>query len=201
MNETIMTLFSILIFIFVWRVFWKKLMIDRLRNRLFELRAELFDYTVNNKDLSFGDNAYKNVEILLNGTIYKAPEISLLNTIIFQNLVTANYPGHKVEHGFVVDLNNSTKSIKNKTVKKHLNKILSDYKKEVTVYLVFSSLIITFIATITVLFYIIKELFAMIFDKGLSLAARVKKRISKSFEKTLIIVEDQSGSAFKLGHP
>lgn len=65
----------------VWEFGFKSLFLDAFRSRLFELRAELFAMAKEGK-LSFDDEAYRVIELVLNGSIRFAHRLSFLSYIM-----------------------------------------------------------------------------------------------------------------------
>ncbi|WP_263351186.1 hypothetical protein [Acidicapsa acidisoli] len=72
----------------VWQVFWKPQRIDILRESLFELRDELFDLAASGK-VSFEDPAYKQLRLLINGTIRFA-HMATLPVLLTTSLMLRN---------------------------------------------------------------------------------------------------------------
>lgn len=64
----------------IWSMGIKRLLVDSLRERLFELRADLFHLGSQSK-LSFNDPAYRHIEMLLCGLIRHAHTISFLSYV------------------------------------------------------------------------------------------------------------------------
>ena len=60
----------------IWQLFWKPQRIDILRESLFEFRDELFNLAASGK-ISFEDPAYKQLRLLINGTIRFAHKATL----------------------------------------------------------------------------------------------------------------------------
>jgi hypothetical protein len=74
---------------FLWILlfyFWRRQRVDVLRERLFEIRAKLFDYAANGA-VSFDDPAYTGLRVLMNGMIRFAHRFSgtrIIMTLVFR---------------------------------------------------------------------------------------------------------------------
>ncbi|TGN02893.1 hypothetical protein [Leptospira dzoumogneensis] len=138
MGEAISTLFSLLIMWAMWHFLWKPLRLDILREELFNIRDSLFDLALDKK-LSFEDQVYKELEIILNGTIRYAHRISFLSSLIFRISVEKDYPGKVVENRLYSGLRERIHAESDETLKKKLKVMLRKYEVTVARYMIFTS--------------------------------------------------------------
>src|SRR5882672_8095868 len=81
-----LTLALLLLWVLLFH-FWRRYRVDSLRERLFELRGELFDYAAAG-DVSFSDPAYTRLRMLMNSMIRFAHRFTTSRVVtiyIFRN--------------------------------------------------------------------------------------------------------------------
>jgi hypothetical protein len=122
---------------FVWDLGIKKLFLDIVRERLFELRFDLFKLAESG-EVSFQDDAYRAIETLICGLLRFAHRVTLGSF-----LLSVWYQSKSKEANDFVDYHQQIEFKVSKSspdAQKALNKILSDIQTAVTVYMAFSSL-------------------------------------------------------------
>lgn len=75
---------SLLLFILFWQIVWKDFALDLFRQRLFDIRSELFDLSRKNPDkFTFNSPAYIEFESLINGMIRFGHDFNFFRVLLF----------------------------------------------------------------------------------------------------------------------
>ena len=191
MYESAKILISLLFFMVLWQAFWRRLCLDYFRDKIFELRGNLFDLALDNKAFSFQSPAYRNIENLLNGTIRNGHTIGILQIFIFDILKKLKFSKQRIMPVFVLNLLKSIHDIKNPEVKTSLKRILSKYEKYLMFYLVFSSLPMTIFFIVIMFYYVIKEFFSFLFNR-IKFVFTIKNNLKTLFKNIFREFEDQA---------
>jgi hypothetical protein len=123
---------------FVWDLGLKKLFLDGFRERLFELRFQLFKMGESG-ELSFDDEAYRAIETLICGLLRFGHRVTFMGFILsMREQALAKKSDDYVDYSKQIELKISRTP---PDVQSQLRKILSDVHSMVTIYMAVSSLL------------------------------------------------------------
>jgi len=165
---------------FLWTLGIRKFFLDIMRERIFELRFELFRLGMTG-ELSFDSDAYRALETLLSGLLRFGHRISFL-TYIFSARAISRAQKEKDYVNVAAQISLKVSRLQPGTQEKILE-ILKGVHAAVIVYMVFSSLL--FLS----LFFVMKilELF------GLMHLQETKENVREVIESEVYIAESQRG--------
>jgi hypothetical protein len=121
----------------IWSLGIKRLILDKFRQRVFELRFELFTLGMNG-ELSYDDPAYRSYEVLLCGLLRYAHRISALT--YFVSVIERNRAKKSKDYVDVSQQIHLRVSRLSPPLQDKLNEIAKKANTVITLYMVFSSL-------------------------------------------------------------
>lgn len=181
MSEVIIGILSFSALIFIYAVLYKRYCIDRLREKLFEIRSKLFDLASSDaKEFHFNHSLYISFENALNGSITVATETNLIELFVASSYIRKN----KIEFQNTLSSNlNTFKGYCNNVELTHqIVSLKKDYELAILKYLWISS---AFLGTALVLSLLIKHFLK--FSKNIS-----KKDIKSAFDIPITEFENQA---------
>ncbi|MCK4796072.1 MAG: hypothetical protein KAT05_01755 [Spirochaetes bacterium] len=187
--NTILSLLSLLFLFILWHIFWKKYSIDKLREELFHIRADLFDFALKNKKIAFNSKIYDNFEILINGTIRYAHNINFMNINCFRFLNAIRLPNLKIENRLSIQLEKHINEIPDSNIKDQVLSLRRRYHKQIVIHLFRTSLIFFFYISVNSARFFVKELFLKLKE---NIIKKIKDDILNSVRKDLIAIEYQA---------
>jgi hypothetical protein len=137
---------SVCAFYFVWSVGIRKLLLDSMRERLFELRFEMFRLGMNG-ELSFDNDAYRSLETLFNGLLRFGHRISFL-TWVFSTIEIARAKREDKDYVSVSSQIGLKVSRLNPETQTKIARILNEVHRAAIRYMAFSSLLFLCIAAV-----------------------------------------------------
>lgn len=180
----IFSFLSIVMLCCIWQFGIKGSILENFRNDLFEIRHKLLLYGYDNKNLSYEDKEYIEIEANINSVIRYAHKITAFNVVLM--LV------------FFKNKKTNLKINKEKTnLKKEVKIKLDGFRKELNEKLFFYILRTSLTASIVVVFYGIHLLIKKGFNKSMAKKAE-KEKIVKEMKKfgieTLIMEQAEKDS-------
>lgn len=164
-----------------WHFLWRKACQERFRQKLFELRDELFDYAHSGK-ISFKDPAYVLLRCNINGMIRFSHLISVTRIVTFISL--QRYIG--TPSGDEVSLRSALSQVKGKDVKDAMENFYSRMRENTLRHMLLASPHILVFAP-----------FLLLLDKVVSRKDNVLRRPPSMREPAVDLVETQAIEAFK----
>lgn len=157
--------------------------VDIARNKLFELRGELFEMA-NSGEIGFGDPAYQIHRDLINGMIRYAHEISVVHFMLSQLLSSNSNKviGSRLNQGLKESLGSASK-----TVRPKLARILEEASFEMLRLMVSRSIVMTiFVGSIAAILTVLHKLSrAYAKRRAGNEASTSRGRVETSFEEIL----------------
>lgn len=154
----------------VWSLGVRKLFLDLMRERLFELRFELFRLGMSG-ELSFDNDAYRSLETLFNGLLRFGHRISFL-TWVYSSRAIARAQQEKDYVNISSQIALKVSRLNPETQEK-ITRILEDVHSDVIAYMAFSSLLFLLIYAVLNL---LEVLGLVDFDKEKKIAREVIER-------------------------
>lgn len=164
----------------MWNILWKRYQLDKFRDKLFFLRANLFDLAYKNEDFKYDSKLYTNFEVLLNGSIRYAYRISILDYIYFILFLRFKYKKLLVNSKFDSTYDQYIENIQSEKTKNKLNSLKKKYEVAIVDYLIFSSSILTLLFIITFIIALIGLLIYKLLNTLISI-----KKLSLIFQKII----------------
>lgn len=128
---------SVCAFYFIWTLGIRKLFLDILRERLFELRFSLFNLGMN-EEMVFDDEAYRSLEILFNGLLRFAHRLTFL-TYVLSSIETSKVQKEKDYVSVSAQISLKVSRLE-PDVQAKISEILKEAMSAVLIYLAASSL-------------------------------------------------------------
>jgi hypothetical protein len=169
----IINLFLLLGVLVFWNFLYKDYILDHFRQRVFELRAELFDMAANpDCSINFNSDIYVLLRSIYNGSIRFGQSLSFSDLLLFGFLNKKTLP-----YGGIFDSKNRRSqklkaTIEDTTVRKKIDDLERRYIKSVSSYLLFSS----FTAMVVMVFVFISIMAKGIFSRAGTFSPRAAVR-------------------------
>jgi hypothetical protein len=195
--ENLHLFIQIALFVIILEYCVNRLSISNYRERLFSIRNELFDYTLENKGLAFNDKAYREMEQLLNGTIRFAHRIKFIDFALIAFFTNRRYPEYMKEAkvNFGKELEKSLRELKNDQARNKVKELRTKSQIALIRYLYSRSIVLILFSLPALVYYFFKEVLIAIIKRSLKknvIKGGVKKSILISFRFPIFKTENEA---------
>ena len=121
MESLIFTLILLLLMLFAWKYLWQDYALDKLRDDLFSIRNDLFDFAYSNNEISFDHKLYLAFENILNNSIRYGYKLSFMSAVFFNLFVKMKFKDIQVKSQIQVEFEDMINSVKNDKTRKTLS--------------------------------------------------------------------------------
>ncbi len=174
-------LFNLLLIVSFWFFIWKRFALDWFRQRLFDIRGELFDAILRFDAKEIESESYQIFRNVINATIRFAHTYSPIRFLILKRLIFRRFDYSNQISGINQKL--SFSDIENKFLKNQLIQLRNEYLKTIVVYFAISSVFFWFYSLILILNAIIKTLISYFTGKKGNVDLRIKKAFKEQLKE------------------
>lgn len=183
---------NLIVIVAFWSLVWKRYQICRFRDRLIEIRGNLFDIAIKNPEFGFTNSLYLQFESILNGTARYAYRIGFMDFLYFLLFVRTEYKKGNPTNRFEDNFRKTLSSIKDKHTKQTLVRAKIKYEQAVFQFVIFSSMTLSIVFNCAVIYWAIREIVCstakscVLLFKGLSIEFHPKiKGLEREVATTL----------------